>query len=638
MPPPSNIHQLLQQYFGYSAFRPLQQDIIEAVMNGKDALALLPTGGGKSVCYQIPALAQPGICLVVTPLIALMKDQISQLRKRNISALSLYSGMSFFEIKKTLENAATGHFKFLYLSPERLQTKLFKEYLPAMPINLIAVDEAHCISQWGYDFRPPYLKIADLRAELPGVPILALTASATQDVQTDICEKLQFKNYQIFRQSFEKANLSFSCFQTPHKITKLIQILKNVPGTALVYVRNRRRTKEIAQLLQMEGISASFYHAGLTNEERGKRQEAWIGNQVRVMACTNAFGMGIDKAEVRTVVHLDVPDCLESYYQEAGRAGRDGKKAFAVLLFNEDELQSLATLPEKKFPPLEAIRKVYEAVCNYLQLPAGNGQGQYFDFNLAECCERFKLDAALLINALSTLCQAGYLSFSENVFIPTKVGFTTQKQQLYAFELVHPQLEPMIKALLRTYEGIFDNLVSISEKTLARLLRTTETAIPPLLQALARHKIIDYQPKKDTPQLFFLYDRIPANQVTIDVKLYEKRKKQYQAKVEQMVRYALNLNTCRSQIIRQYFGDTQVKPCGICDVCLQQKKETAPVLDVRKLADFCFQLLPQYNTVIQWQQQSKAPLAQVEAAIHFLAREEKIIWDEKGAFFVSPGL
>lgn len=628
----TNIHQLLKQYYGYDAFRPLQEDIIRSVLMGKDTLALLPTGGGKSICYQVPALAKEGLCLVITPLIALMKDQMLQLKKRNISVLGIYSGMAFYEVKKALQNAVSGNFKFLFVSPERLQTKLFREYLPAMPITLIAVDEAHCISQWGYDFRPPYLQIASIREELDGVPVLALTASATSDVQTDICLKLGFKEQNIFRQSFARPNLSFSCFNTPHKANKLFDILNNVAGTALVYVRNRRKTKEIAKLLQMNNINATFYHAGLTSEERSQRQEDWLASKVRVMVCTNAFGMGIDKPDVRTVVHLDLPDCIESYYQEAGRAGRDGKRSYAVLLFTDDELEELGRLPDKKFPTLDTIKKNYEAICHYLQVPVGAGEGNYYDFDMAACCQRFKLDASQLIIVLHTLEQAGYISFSENIFLPSKIGFTINKQGLYEFEKNKPQLEPTIKALLRSYEGIFDNMVNISEKTLAGLLKTAEPELVNNLNELAAYNIIAYQPKKELPQLFFLYNRVSTGELKIDTKQYQQRKTAYLKKVRQMMQYAVNTTECRSSFIRRYFDDKNIEDCGVCDVCLNKKKVNVTDAEVAAIAAKVLLQLPATPTLLQLQQALKIPLVKLELAINYLERENKITWDESGAF------
>ncbi len=631
-----NIHEILKQYYGYNAFRPLQEDIIQSVLSGKDTLALLPTGGGKSVCYQVPAMAQQGMCLVVTPLIALMKDQMLQLKKRGISVLGIYSGMAFYEVKKALQNATSGNFKFLFVSPERLQTKQFLEYLPAMPICLIAVDEAHCISQWGYDFRPPYLQIASIRQELEDVPILALTASATSDVQLDICNRLGFKQHNIFRQSFAKPNLSFSCFNTPHKINKLYNVLNNVGGTSLVYVRNRRKTKEIARLLQMNNINATFYHAGLTNDERNQRQEDWLGNKVRVMVCTNAFGMGIDKPDVRTVVHMDVPDCLESYYQEAGRAGRDGKKSYAVLLYNDDEIAGLEKLTDKKFPPIDVIRKYYEATCNYIQVPVGSGEGMYFNFDLAACSERFNLEPLLLVNVLHTLEQAGYVSFSENVFLPSKAGFVTSKENLYEFENQKPSFEPLIKALLRSYEGIFDNVVNISEKAVAKFLKQIETAVIEQLQELARYNIILYQPKKDSPQIFFLYNRVTISQLVINTKQYEERKQLYKRKVQEMIRYANNTNSCRSGFIRQYFDDTNIEPCGICDVCLSKKKLLITDKELTELSNKILQQLIKPETVHQLQQLLKTPLAKIELAIAHLESEEKIVWNDKGELILKP--
>lgn len=563
--------ETLKQYFGYPAFRPLQEEIIQSILDGKDTLALLPTGGGKSVCYQVPALCMPGICLVVTPLIALMKDQVMQLRRRNISALAIHSGMAFFEVKKALENATTGHFKFLFVSPERLQTRLFLEYLPGMPINLLAVDEAHCISQWGYDFRPPYLRIAELREELDKVPVLALTASATPEVRTDICAKLGMEKPSVFTQSFARPNISFSAFETPHKLNKLLDILNSVPGSALVYCRNRKLTREIATWLTQQGISASFYHAGLSSEERTIRQEEWIRSKTRVMACTNAFGMGIDKPDVRVVVHIGAPDSLEDYYQEAGRAGRDGKKSYAVLLYTQAAMSEMEEGVNKKYPPINVIREVYQAVANFLQLPTGSGEGQYFDFDLALFCERFKQNPITATNALQTLATEGYITFSESVFIPSKLGFKCSKEYIYQFEQEQPALDPMIKTLLRTYEGIFDNEVNISERTLARLLRIEPTDVVNQLNTLAFYNVVQYAPKKDTPQVFFPYSRIPADQLSINHQTYEGRKQRHLHRVKAMIGYTLG-NECRSKAMQHYFGEREAAECGVCDCCLAKKR------------------------------------------------------------------
>lgn len=568
-----SIHQILRQYWGYDAFRPLQEDIIRSVLNGNDTLALLPTGGGKSICFQVPALATDGLCLVISPLIALMKDQVENLRKKNITAFAIYSGMSRKEVVNVLEVAAQSNCKFLYVSPERLETKLFREYLPALGIGLIAVDEAHCISQWGFDFRPPYRRIAALREELRNVPILALTASATAEVQGDICTQLQFSKKLIFRQSFARPNLSYSVFTVDSKINRIIEILQKVPGTSLVYCKSRKRTKTIADLLILNGINADFYHAGLSQEERSRKQENWIKNETRTIVCTNAFGMGIDKPDVRMVIHADTPDCLENYYQEAGRAGRDGKKSYAVLLYDEKELDELRSQPEIRFPGIYEIRKVYQALVNYLQLPTGLGEGKYYDFDLADFIRKFKLNVHLVIHSLKELEQEEMMSFNEQVFLPSKLQFTCNKRVLEEFEQTNQALSPLIKTILRSYAGIFDQPVNIQEKNLAFLTRSETAIVIEQLRRLQAFGIVEYQPQKDKPQLLLMQDRIREDQVRINQELYQRRKKQFAERIEKMISFTLLTGECRSRYIGYYFGDTEMKECGICDNCLQKKNK-----------------------------------------------------------------
>jgi len=567
-----SIHEILKEYWGYDAFRPLQEDVINSVLEGEDTLALMPTGGGKSLCYQVPALANDGLCLVISPLIALMKDQVENLRRKNITAFAIYSGMSRGEVINTLKVATNSNCKFLYVSPERLETNLFKEYLPGMNINLVAVDEAHCISQWGYDFRPPYLRIAALREELHSVPVLALTASATREVQDDICEKLQFTDKNIFRQSFERKNLSYSVFRVDSKINKVIEILKKVQGSAIVYCKSRKRTKEIAELLQLQNIIADFYHAGLPQEERNKRQENWIKNKTRVIVCTNAFGMGIDKPDVRSVVHADIPDCLENYYQEAGRAGRDGEKSFAVLLYDDNDIAELEGLAVIRYPSLDDIKNVYQSVANYLQIPAGTGEGNYYDFDINDFVKKFKLNIHTAIYALKALEQDNWLSLNEQVFLPSKIKFTTTKETLYDFERSHPELEPAIKALLRGYEGIFDFPTSISEIVLIRLLKKDVEEIKKDLFQLHQYGIIHYEPQKDSPQLYFSRNRVKVEDLSVNMDLYHKRKEKFIARVKNIVQYVQELVTCRSKMIGSYFGDNKLHNCKVCDNCLRQKK------------------------------------------------------------------
>lgn len=567
------IHQILKQYWGYDSFRPLQEDIINAVLNGKDVLALLPTGGGKSICFQVPAMTKDGICLVISPLIALMKDQVQNLKRKGIPALSIYSGMSFLETKKTLQNAIHGNYKFLYVSPERTETKLFLEYLPGMNVSMIAVDEAHCISQWGYDFRPPYLRIANLREHLPGVPVLALTASATKHVQDDICDKLAFGDtQQRFQQSFERPNLSYSAFNVPSKQNKLLEILQNVPGTAIVYCKSRKHTKDIAGLLRLRNINADFYHAGLSNDERNKKQESWINNATRVIVCTNAFGMGIDKPDVRVVVHYDVPDCIENYYQEAGRAGRDGKRAYAVLLYNDRELHDLEQQTDIRFPQREAIKKTYTDVMNHLQIPAGSGEGVNYDFDIAVFASAFKTDALAAAYAVKALEQEGVFVFSDTFFKPSTVVFTCTKEALHDLEKQQPSLDNIAKALLRSYEGIFDFPVAINEANLAAFTKQSREEVINQLQQLRSFGIIAYQPQKDKPQLTLLQNRMYADSFMLNLEAYLKRKALFDKRIKAICSFAGNSMECRSRQIGIYFTAPLKNNCGICDNCINQKE------------------------------------------------------------------
>lgn len=626
-PDDSRLAAILRQYWGYSSFRPMQEEIIRSVLAGRDTLALMPTGGGKSLCYQVPAMATAGLCLVISPLIALMKDQTETLRKKGITAFAIYAGMKRFEVINTLKTACESNCKFLYVSPERLETKLFKEYLPALDVTLIAVDEAHCISQWGYDFRPPYLRIALLREELAEVPVLALTASATPDVQKDICERLQFgKTQQVFRQPFARPNLSYSVFKSDSKINKLVEILSNVSGSSIVYCRSRRRSKEIAAQLQTYRVNADYYHAGLSSEERSKKQEAWINNATRTIVCTNAFGMGIDKPDVRAVVHFDMPDCLENYYQEAGRAGRDGKKAFAVLLYQPDEIAELRKQAAARFPGLDTIRKVYQAIANYLQLPAGSGEGNYFDFDLSDFIKKFNLPAQETMHVLKVLEQEGFMSFNEQVFITARAQFICSKETLYQFENENPALEPLIKLLLRSYEGIFDMPVTIYEKQLAGWLKKEVTELKQMLATLHRYRIIDYTPQKENAQIYLLQQRVVAEDLSIHQVNYQKRKQQFEQRLEAFINYTENSKDCRSIITGNYFGDNEIQPCGICDNCLQQKKTALEAVTFTRVQQRIEALLVNGPVSTEALLQSLKDIQKEKAweVIEFLQAEKKI--------------
>ncbi|HVE61394.1 MAG TPA: ATP-dependent DNA helicase RecQ, partial [Chitinophagaceae bacterium] len=633
---------ILKEYWEYDSFRPLQEEIINAILAKNDVLALLPTGGGKSLCYQVPALMQEGICLVISPLIALMKDQVENLRKRGIFAMSIYSGMSRRQIVQTLKNAAHGNYKLLYVSPERLETSLFKEYLPAVNINLIAVDEAHCISQWGYDFRPSYLKIADIRKELPEVPVLALTASATEKVQQDICEKLTSSptplqgrggsgEWKIFRQSYERKNLSYSVFKVDAKLAKLVDIVGKVKGTCIIYCKSRKRTVEIANLLQMHGTTALPYHAGLPQEERNKRQEEWIDNKVNVIVSTNAFGMGIDKPDVRLVIHADMPDCLENYYQEAGRAGRDGKKSYAVLLYDERAIDELTDLHKIRYPGFEQIKQFYASLVNYLQIPANTGEDETYTFRFDEFIRNFKLKSFESLYALKALESDGWLYFNEKSFTPSTLQFTTTKDQLYDFQKAHSSFEPLLTTLLRTYEGIFDFPAFISEKLLAQLLKKEEEEIVKQLKDITAFRIIEYHPHVDEPQIVFCKNRVPVEDLTLNLTLYNKRKEAFVKRVNKIIAYTTD-TSCRSSFINTYFGDEAVRECGICDNCLLKKATELTPEEFELISHKIIQHLTNepLNSALLLTKLNGIKKEKAWKVLAFLQAENKVAVDEKG--------
>jgi ATP-dependent DNA helicase RecQ len=625
----SRLTSILKEYWGYDAFRPMQEEIILSVLAGNDTMALLPTGGGKSICYQVPALAMDGLCLVVSPLIALMKDQVESLQKKEITAYALTSSNNRRETEQMLQKASKSNCKFLYVSPERLESGLFQEYLTGLSVSMIAVDEAHCISQWGYDFRPSYLKIAALREQLPDVPILAVTASATPEVQEDIQNKLLFHNPHIFKGTFLRPNLSFSILKVESKSERLLHILKKVSGTAIVYCRNRRITQELSELLKAQGHEADFYHAGLTSEERSHKQEAWIQNKTRIIVCTNAFGMGIDKPDVRLVVHFDIPDCLENYYQEAGRAGRDGLKCYAVLLYQERELSELKKLSAIRFPSIETIQHIYECIVHYLQIPVAAGAGTWYDFDLPDFTSRFKLTLSSVVPALQLLEQEGWLAYAGQIMLPPKIVFTTNREELETFEQQHPDLEPIIKTLLRTYGGIFDIDTIISEVQLARILHTGKKEIQQQLKTLQQYRILRYRPLKDTPQLQLLTERPPRDARLVHPESWHLRKMQYEKRLQIMHEYIANINECRSTQITHYFGDPNTQPCGICDNCLERKKKNHTIASL--------------DEIIQWlRNQQHLPLQEVldtlssskrkttTEIIRYLLEEEKAMMNEEG--------
>jgi ATP-dependent DNA helicase RecQ len=562
------IREVLLKNWGYSAFRPLQEDIILSVLEGKDTLALLPTGGGKSVCFQVPALAKEGICIVVTPLIALMKDQVQHLVDRKIKAVAIYSGMTKQEIDVALDNAVYDkEMKFLYLSPERLKTEMFRERLKKMNVSLLAVDEAHCISQWGYDFRPPYLEIAEIRSIIPEVPVLAVTATATPEVVDDIQKRLLFKEKNLFQKSFLRKNLTYMVFKEEDKLNRLLRIMNKIQGTAVIYARNRRKTKELAAFLRKNGIAADFYHAGLDSALRDKKQQQWMNNVIRVMVCTNAFGMGIDKPDVRLVMHLDIPDNLEAYFQEAGRGGRDGKQSWAIMLYEEVDIKALEDNFLQSFPEIKRIRECYNALGNYLNLAVGSGKDQQFDFDIVAFAKNYNFPILAAFNILKILEKEGYLFMSDSFFQKSKIYIKVNHEDLYQFQLANKNIEPFIKLLLRSYSGLFNDFVNIDEKNLAFQAKTTEEKIKKTLELLTKYDLIDYIPQNDKPKISFLVERLDAANIMGDSKSYLFRKETAKMRLEAVKEYVLSSTKCRSQELLAYFGEEHSPRCGNCDVC-----------------------------------------------------------------------
>jgi ATP-dependent DNA helicase RecQ len=582
------IQQILLKYWGYPSFRPLQEEIIQSVMDGKDTLALMPTGGGKSITFQVPALARDGLCLVISPLIALMKDQVDNLKKRGIKAAAVYSGMHPDEINIILNNARHGEYKLLYVSPERLASDKMRDAVRRIKISLLAVDEAHCISQWGYDFRPPYLQIAEIRDYLPGVPVLALTATATPVVAGDIQQKLRFPAHHVLKKSFERKNLTYYVFREEDKFRRMEKILSTVNGCGIIYVRNRKHTREIAIHLEKKGFSATYYHAGLEPAERVKRQNEWVSGKKQVMVSTNAFGMGIDKSNVRFVIHADLPDSLEAYFQEAGRAGRDEKRSFAVLLFENSDILNAKHNLETAYPELPKIKDIYQALGNYFRIPVGSGQDLTFDFDLGDFSDQYKFNPTVVINSLKFLEKEGYIFTNEALNQPSAIHVKTDKENLYRFQVENAGFDAFLKVILRSYSGVFSGFAQVSEPEIARRSNLPQDKVVEMLTRLEKMGVIDYQKQSDLPRITFTEARVEARHLTISPENYRNRQKDAEKRLDAVLAYIENNHRCRSMTLLAYFGESDAKRCGKCDVCIERNKidlsdlEFESVLDILK--------------------------------------------------------
>lgn len=570
----TDIHEILKKYWGYNSFRELQEEIITSILNGYDTLGLLPTGGGKSITFQVPTLAIEGMAIIVTPIISLMKDQVDNLVARGIKATYIHSGLSIGEIRRTLDKCTFGKYKFLYISPERIASETFIDKLRFMPVKLIVVDEAHCISQWGYDFRPSFLNICKIRDIFPGVPILALTATATPDVVKDIMDKLKFNNGKIFSKSFARTNLTYVVRRTDDKVSQLIKIFWKVPGSGIVYARSRAKTKQIAEALTSHGISADYYHAGLENNDKADRQNKWKSGETRVMVATNAFGMGIDKPDVRIVAHIDIPNSIEEYYQEAGRAGRDGKKSFVILLVKNTDKAVLKKRISDSFPDKDFIKKVYERVGNFLDVPVGEGYNQVYDFNFILFCRTFKYPVIPTHSALEILTKSGYLDFIEEIDTQSRVMILAPKEELYHLPGDNPNLDIVLQAILRTYSGLFADYVYINEALISSRFKIEPQVIYDSLLALTKMHILHYIPRKRTPYIYYTTSRELPKYITIPRNAYESLRDKMAKRINEIIKYAYSDNMCREQIIREYFGETDVKPCGHCDYCIEKKRSS----------------------------------------------------------------
>ena len=614
---------ILQQYWGYNSFRGNQEDIINQLLQGNDTLAILPTGGGKSICYQVPALLKEGVCIVVSPLIALMQDQVQQLRKRRINAAMITSGMSSRKIDNTYSNCVFGDTKLLYVSPERLQNDTFLTRFSEMNISFIAVDEAHCISQWGYDFRPSYQAIHELR-EIHQVPLIALTATATPKVKTDIVEKLELQNPTVFQTSLLRDNLSFSVRNEHAKMPMLLKILSKINGSSIVYTMSRGKTKMIAEALQQQGLSADFYHAGLSKEVREQRQNSWVTNETRIIVATNAFGMGIDKADVRSVIHFDLPESIEAYYQEAGRAGRDGKNSVAVILYNDKDLKRLNQSKEEAYPDKHVLKNMLVGLFNYLKINFGDGPGKPHLFSFYEFAKAYDLEPKFVFNCVESLKRDGWLELTDAYYSPSKFQFLIGNEELYRFQVKHPRYEQLLKFMLRTYAGIFDTTTRISEDQMARQLNEKLKEVKQKLDYLHQARIGNYYPQNNLPLIYFLKHRPQRDEIEFDTMGLNFLRERHQQRVDALLNYVEQNTKCRTAVIQEYFGEAEPTPCGVCDVCLARKRKTSGQ-DDDQLSQQIIQLLSEKEYTFEGIRQSiKCSKNQLQQLLDFLAREEII--------------